>query len=60
MKKQNLFRRIFTKKRITTEDYAQIADETTPPPKLNIGFADSRRIILSGLLIIAVFFGIGG
>ncbi|MEA3465932.1 MAG: HlyD family type I secretion periplasmic adaptor subunit, partial [Thermodesulfobacteriota bacterium] len=42
------------------EDYAQIADETTPPPKLNIGFADSRRIILSGLLIIAVFFGIGG
>lgn len=60
MKKQNFFRRFFAKNRITKEDYDQIIDENTPPPKLNIGFADSRRIILSGLLVIAVFFGIGG
>jgi len=57
---QNWLQRKLTKNRITKEDYAQIEDDTTPPPELNIKFSDSRRIILSGLVIIVVFFGIGG
>ncbi|MCK9173332.1 MAG: hypothetical protein M0O99_07565, partial [Desulfuromonas thiophila] len=40
------------KNRISAEDYAQLQDETTPPPSLPIQFSDSRRIILWGLLII--------
>lgn len=59
-KKQNLLQRVFHKNRISKEDYAQIQDENSPPPQLNIRFADSRRIIFFGLAIIAVFFGIGG
>nr|WP_320115702.1 HlyD family type I secretion periplasmic adaptor subunit [uncultured Desulfuromonas sp.] len=58
--KQNWLRRLLNKNRITDEDYAQMEDENSPPPKLNVIFADSRRIIMSGLLIILVFFGIGG
>jgi HlyD family type I secretion membrane fusion protein len=53
-------KKIFLRNRISAEDYAQIEDSTTPPPKLNVTFADSRRIIMSGLAIIVVFFGIGG
>lgn len=60
MKIYNQLKRFFTKNRISNEDYAQIADENTPPPKLDIGFADSRRIIFSGLVIIGLFFGVGG
>ncbi|MDD4073841.1 MAG: hypothetical protein PHY78_15910, partial [Desulfobacterales bacterium] len=56
----NPFRRLLGRNRITREDYEQIQDETTPPPNLNIGFADSRRIIAAGLIIVGVFFGIGG
>jgi len=48
------------KNRISAEDYAQLQDETTPPPSLPIQFSDSRRIILWGLLIIGLFFGLGG
>jgi HlyD family type I secretion membrane fusion protein len=53
-------KKIFLRNRISAEDYAQIEDSTTPPPKLNVSFADSRRIIMSGMLIVLVFFGIGG
>lgn len=53
-------KKIFLRNRISAEDYAQIEDATTPPPKLNVSFADSRRIIMSGMLIVLVFFGIGG
>lgn len=53
-------KKIFVRNRITAEDYAQIEDSTTPPPKLNVTFADSRRIIMAGMLIVLVFFGIGG
>ncbi|MDD2302472.1 MAG: HlyD family type I secretion periplasmic adaptor subunit [Eubacteriales bacterium] len=52
--------RLFFRNRITKEDYARIEDENTPPPQLPIRFADSRRIIGSGLFIILLFFGIGG
>jgi HlyD family type I secretion membrane fusion protein len=57
--KQRL-KNIFSRNRISAEEYAQITDANTPPPKLNITFADSRHIIMWGMLIIFVFFGIGG
>jgi len=53
-------KKIFLRNRISAEDYAQIEDSTTPPPKLNVTFADSRRIIMAGMAIVLVFFGIGG
>lgn len=53
-------KKIFSRNRITAEDYAQITDVNAPPPKLNVTFADSRRIILAGMAIIIVFFGVGG
>ncbi len=57
---KNWLPRIFIRNRITKEDYEQIKDETTPPPPLNVSFADSRRIIMAGLIIIGLFFGVGG
>ncbi len=53
-------KKIFSRNRISAEDYAQITDANAPPPKLNITFADSRHIIMAGMIIILVFFGIGG
>jgi HlyD family type I secretion membrane fusion protein len=58
--KQGWLKKFFSKNRITQAEYAQIADEDTPPPKLNIIFTDSNRLIYAGLLIIFIFFGIGG
>jgi len=46
--------------RITSEDYARIQDVNSPPPRLNVKFSDSRSIILSGWIIVGLFFGIGG
>ncbi len=57
---KNWLQRIMKRNRITAEDYEQIQDEATPPPELNVSFADSRRIIISGLIIIGLFFGVGG
>ncbi|MCK5826654.1 MAG: HlyD family type I secretion periplasmic adaptor subunit [Desulfuromusa sp.] len=59
-KTPSLFQRLLQKNRITKEDYQQIEDENTPPPKLNVSFADSRKIIFSGLFVVGLFFGIGG
>lgn len=57
--KKSFIDRLF-RRRVTSEDYAQLTDETTPPPDLDIRFTDSRKIILSGLVVIGLFFGIGG
>ena len=57
---KNRLKQIFSRNRITPEEYAQIEDANTPPPKLNVTFADSKHIIGAGLGIILVFFGIGG
>ena len=46
--------------RVSKEEYEQLQDPNAPPPKLNIIFADSRQIILAGLIIIGIFFGAGG
>ena len=58
-KPASLIPKIFRNK-ITKEDYAQIKDESSPPPALKIHFADSRRIILAGLIVVGLFFGLGG
>ena len=50
----------FNLNKVTKEEYEQLQDERTPPPKLNIVFADVKKIILSGLIIVGVFFGAGG
>ena len=57
---KNWLQRFLMRNRITADDYEKIKDETIPPPELNISFADSRRIIMSGLIIVGLFFGIGG
>ncbi len=57
--KPSLLKRLFGR-RVTSNDYARLEDETTPPPDLDIRFTDSRKIILSGLVVIGIFFGIGG
>ena len=49
-----------TKNRITKQDYEQLLDESTAPPVLQASFADSKHIIIAGLLIVALFFGLGG
>ncbi len=56
----SLFQRIFQKNRISKEEYKQLEDETSPPPNLGVTFSDSRKIILSGLIVVGLFFGIGG
>jgi HlyD family type I secretion membrane fusion protein len=59
-KKVGFFQRLLVYNRVSREEYEQLQDEDAPPPKLNIRFADSRRIILAGLLVVGVFFGAGG
>ena len=49
-----------SKSKITKQEYEQLLDESAPPPVLKASFADSKHIIIAGLLIIAVFFGLGG
>jgi len=51
---------LINKKQLTAEDEAQIHDDSSPPPELDIRFSSSRSIILSGLVVIALFFGVGG
>lgn len=46
--------------RVSEEEYEQLKDANTPPPELNIVFADSRKIIWAGLIIVGLFFGAGG
>ncbi|MBN2645375.1 MAG: HlyD family type I secretion periplasmic adaptor subunit [Desulfuromonadaceae bacterium] len=46
--------------RISDEEYAQLEDESAVPKPLQISYADSRKIIASGLMILALFFGVGG
>jgi len=58
--KRSWLQRLFSRNSVTKTDYAQIEDQNSPPPVLNIRFSESRHIILSGLLIIGIFFGVGG
>lgn len=46
--------------RVSKEEYDQLQDVDSPPPKLNIVFAEGRQIIMAGLIIVGLFFGVGG
>jgi len=59
-KKPGFFQRLLVYNRVSKEEYEQLQDSNTPPPKLNIVFADARQIIMAGLIVVAVFFGAGG
>ena len=59
MNENNIFKRLFRNK-ITKEQYKQLEDQNSPPPELGITFAESRNIIAFGLIIVFLFFGIGG
>lgn len=59
-KSKSLFQRLFRRNSISKEDYEKIADESTPPPVLKVRFVDSWKIVLSGMLVVGVFFGLGG
>ncbi len=59
-KLRSLFQRLFRQNRISKEEYEEIENENTPPPKLNVHFADSRHIIRAGLIVVGLFFGVGG
>ena len=54
---QRLFRKFSFAKE---EDYAQLQDEAAAKPDLQIEFSSSRRIILAGLIVVGLFFGLGG
>ncbi len=59
-KKPGFLQRLLVYSRISKEEYDQLLDENSPPPKLNVVFTESRKIILAGLIILGVFFGAGG
>lgn len=54
------FQRVFRKNRVSDEDYQKIADVTAQQPELNIHFADSKNIIRAGMIVVFLFFGVGG
>jgi len=58
--KTSFLKKLVSRNRITKEDYQNIQDENSPPPELNVRFAESRTIILAGLIVIGLFFGLGG
>ncbi len=42
------------------EDYARLQDENAPLPELKVTYTDTRKIVQIGLLIVGLFFGMGG
>ncbi len=54
------FQRVFRKNRVSDEDYQKIGDVTAQQPELNIHFADSKNIIRAGMMVVFLFFGVGG
>ncbi|MFZ5775285.1 MAG: HlyD family type I secretion periplasmic adaptor subunit [Thermodesulfobacteriota bacterium] len=55
-----LWRRIMPPE-FSDEDYQRLADESTPPPDdLEIRHTSVRTIVQAGLIIVAIFFGMGG
>lgn len=45
---------------LSEEDYAQLQDENTPLPELKVKYTDARKIVLAGMIIVGLFFGLGG
>lgn len=42
------------------EDYARLQDENASLPELKVAYTDTRKIVQVGLLILVLFFGVGG
>ena len=42
------------------EDYARLQDENASLPELKVTYTETRKIIQIGLLIVGLFFGVGG
>lgn len=59
-KPASLFQRLFRKNQVSEEEYQQIGDEKSPQPKLKIHFADAKNIIRAGMIVVVLFFGVGG
>ena len=59
-KPASLFQRMFRKNQVSDEDYQKIGDVTAQQPELNIHFADSKNIIRAGMIVVFLFFGVGG
>jgi len=59
-KTNSLFQRLFRRNSISKEDYEKIKDESTPPPVLKVRFVDSWKIVTVGMVVVVVFFGLGG
>ncbi len=56
----SFFQRLFRKNQISKEEYEQIGNENSPQPELNIQFANSKSIIRAGMIVVFLFFGLGG
>jgi HlyD family type I secretion membrane fusion protein len=50
----------FSPNDLSDEEYSRLQDENAPLPELKVSYTDTRRIIHAGLLIVALFFGLGG
>lgn len=59
-KERSLLAKMFGRNRVSQQDYQKIQDENAPPAELDVKFANSRTIILAGLIVIGIFFGFGG
>lgn len=46
--------------KVSAEEYEQLEDSNMPPPELGIGFSNSKWIIAAGLVVVGLFFGVGG
>lgn len=44
----------------TDEDYARLQDENEPLPEFKVKYTETRKIVQIGLLIVCLFFGVGG
>lgn len=50
----------FSPNDLSDEEYSRLQDENAPLPELKVSYTDTRRIIHAGLLIVVLFFGLGG
>ena len=57
--KSSLWSHLFTSK-VSSEEFEQLEDSNSPPPELCIGFSNSKLIIAAGLVVVCLFFGVGG
>ncbi|MDH3998329.1 MAG: HlyD family type I secretion periplasmic adaptor subunit [Desulfuromonadales bacterium] len=59
-KVKSLLSKCFGKRHVSNDEYEQVKNALSPQPDLDIRFTDSRRIIMAGLIVVGLFFGVGG